>query len=749
MICRSSAFKALLMGGVAFGGVVLSTESWAQAAPSQGSASNPAVITVEEIVVTATKSRQRLIDVPVSITAESGEQLRRRGATQLQDLVATTPGLSNPGQGGGNKTNLVIRGVTTDMSANLKQSTVSVLFDDIPVDPSTAGLLTTNLRLVDIERVEVLRGPQGTLFGSGSLSGAVRYITNKPDASAFSGSIEGSYAGTKSGADSKWGNVVLNVPLVTDRVAVRAVGYDFSEGGWIDNIRTKQNNVNRTRTYGGRVALEAKATDQMEVTLTGAYQKGHDTASGGSLYTQPAGYSTQVNDGRAGTQSYVKSALANLGVTYDFGNVTLFSSSTYINRKVDILEDFGYYAEYLQAIYRLPALNTSAPGKTYGHSDIYQQEVRLASNGDGPFRWTAGGFYLKSKTPEGGQMITAAGLAPYLGTGNLADVRSPGSQEEIAGFGQAVYSVADKLDITAGLRVSRTTLDINSISSGILMTGGTNVVTFKLPSRDTTYNPRVSVLYRPTSQLSLYAQAARGYRVGGANLTAGLGGPGIPLTYSSDSLWNYEAGAKASLMDGRLQINGDVYYIDWSDIQVSLVSNNINYTGNAGSARIYGFELEVAARPTSWLDLGGSLSLSDGALTQDAPTLVRTTGIVGAKDGDRLPGSSKSQGSAYAQFNFRLQDNRAYIRASGQYVGSGYTDFDEQGVRFGDYATFDLRGGVIYNNVEFTLFARNLLDSDGVRAAAEASRLGPIVVNARYAYRVRPRTVGLTARVGF
>jgi iron complex outermembrane receptor protein len=706
--------------------------------------------TLEEIVVTATKSRQRLLDVPVSVTAETGEQLRRRGATQLQDIIATTPGLSNPSPGNGNNTNLVMRGVTTDTALSLKQSTVAMLFDDIPVDPAVSGLLTTNLRIVDVERVEVLRGPQGTLFGSGSLSGAIRYVTNKPDPTRFSGSIEGALTGTKSGADSKWGNVVLNVPLVTDRVAVRAVGYGFDEGGWVDNIALNQANINRNKTYGGRIALTAQATDNLFLSLTGAYQNSHDYADNESLYFQPAGYDRQVTNSGSISNSRAESTLVNLGIAYDFGDVSLFSSSTYIHRKVESLYDAYYYTEFLQSQLGLPPIDDFTPGKTYNDADIYSQELRLASNGSGPFRWTVGAFYLHANTPDGGQTIRSPGVAPYLGTDNLILFETPGKQEELAGFGEATYAFTSKLDVTAGVRVSRTTIDISSIASGILITGSPAALPpFRSFARETAVNPRFSILYRPTEKLSLYAQAARGYRVGGANVTAVLGGPDIPRTYDSDSLWNYEAGVKTSLLNGRLQINADVYYIDWKDLQVSLLANNYNFTGNAGAARLYGLEVEVAAKPASWLDVGGSLSLNNAALTQDTPTLVRDTGVVGVKDGDRLPGSPRTQGSAYVQFNFSLKDDAAFIRASGYYVGPSYTDFASQGIRFGDYGTVDLRAGVVHDNVEVTLFARNLFDSDGKQAAVGAADFNGIHIADQRAYRVRPLTVGLTVRAGF
>jgi len=707
------------------------------------------VSVIEEVVVTAQKRAARLIDVPISITAETGAQLRRRGATNLQDIVATTAGLSNPGQGGGNM-NLVIRGVTTDLSTNLKQSTVSVLFDDVPVDPATAGVLATNLRIVDVERVEVLRGPQGTLFGSGSVSGAVRYITNKPDATQFSGAVEGTFAGTKTGAGSRSGSVVLNVPLVTDRVALRAVGYHFDEGGWVDNITLNKNNVNRTKTSGGRIALRAQATDRLLVTLTGTYQDSHDYSAGESLTVQPAGYKQQVTTRRDSPDNRLKNTLANVGLTYDFGGVTLFSSSTYIRRDAQIHQDFGYYSDFLKLTLGLPGLAPNAPTKIYNTANIYTQELRLASDGSGPFRWTLGGFYLRSSTPRGGQITTLSGLMPFVGTNDLINVSSPGRQEEIAGFGEATYTLDDKLDLTAGLRVSKTTLNITSISSGLLVTGGASSQTFRLPEQDTAINPRFSVRYHPNRQVSLYAQAARGYRVGGANLTAGLGGPGIPLTYGSDHLWNYEVGAKTSLLDGRLQINGDVYYIDWSDLQASLVSSsNFGYTGNAGAARLYGLELEATGKPASWLELGGALTLNNAALSEDTPTLVRSTGVVGVHEGDRLPGSPRVQGSAYMQLNSNYKDNPVYIRASGQYVGSSYTDFDAKGIRLGDYSTFDLRAGIVHGDIEFSVFGRNLFNSAGIQSATQEFKLGPILAAAESAFRLRPRTVGVTGRLAF
>ena len=292
---------------------------------------------LEEIVVTATKRAELLQNVPVSITAETGAQLEHRGATQLQDIVANTPGLNNPGSGGGNATNLTIRGVTTGTDLGFKQSTVALMFDDIPVDPVGQGAGASNLRVVDIERVEVLRGPQGTLFGSGSLSGALRYITNKPDLSQVSGSAAVSGADTETGAASYYGNVVVNAPIVQEVLGIRFVGYDYYDGGWIDDLRTGEKDSNPTKTDGARVAIAAKPDDRFYANLTLTYQDSRDYQgiTSGSLYTKPAGtgFSGQVSDGINEFIVDLRSTIAALTLQYDFDPATLTSASSYHNRR--------------------------------------------------------------------------------------------------------------------------------------------------------------------------------------------------------------------------------------------------------------------------------------------------------------------------------------------------------------------------------------------------------------------------------
>lgn len=706
-----------------------------------------------EIVVTATLRKERLQDVPISITAENGAALARRGATQLEDIVKTTPGLSNAGSGAGNRTNLTIRGVSTGTDLSLRQPTVALLFDDIPVDPSAAGLGTTNLKVVDIERVEVLRGPQGTLFGSGSLSGAIRFVTNKPDINHVEGSAELSGATTRGGDGSIWGNAVVNLPLITDKLAVRAVGYGFDEGGWIDNIRTGESDVNRSTAYGGRLTILAQPSDRLSGSFTAAYQDGRDHGLGESLFTPPVSiaHPTRVTDVRKSSDDSVKSTILNLGVTYDFGAVSLLSSSTYMKRKVSTLNDLGYFNDFFGLLFGIPGLSGPAPSRTANDQDIYTQEFRLSSNGSGALHWTLGGFYQRSDS-NGGQTIISAVLVPVIGTNVLADLASVGRQEELAGFGQITYSFANHWDINAGARVSSNSVQFNTGSSGLAFTGSPDpalTIVTDINQKDTTVSPRFSLTYRPDTDLTLYVQAARGFRVGGPNLTAGLGGGGIPRSYDSDSLWNYELGAKTSAFGGRVQFRAAAYYIDWSNLQTALRLNNVNFTGNAGAARIIGLEAELVAHPNKWLEFGGSALLNSAKMTKDVPDLIRVTGQVGVRDGERLSASPPIQIGGHVQAHFTAFEHDAWLRASTQYVGTQYTDFGKLGSRFGDFATVDLRAGVAFGSIELAAFATNLFDSGKARSASDATFVGPIPAIPQLAFRLRPRSIGVTLRTAF
>src|SRR5258708_3997126 len=632
---------------------------------AQSVGANASTDALAEIVVTATKRNERLQDVPVSIMAETGIELEHRGATQLQDIINNTPGLNNPGSGGGNSTNLTIRGVTTGTDLGLKQSTVALLYDDMPMDPVGRAGAASSLRVVDIERVEVLRGPQATLFGPGSLAGALRYITNKPDLSQFSGSAEVTAADTETGAASYSGTVMINAPIIQDKLGIRLVAYDYDDGGWIGDLRTGEKDANPTKTVGARLAIAAKPTDQFNANLTLTYQdsKDYNGTSAGSLAQKPpgTGFSGQVTDGINEYIVDLKSTIAALTLQYDFDWATLTSVSTYHDRRADTYGVDTYFVP-LTALIATGGTNIvqGIDNITYGiNGNIYTQELRLNSRGDGNFKWTAGTFYLHASA-GGSQEDHSAAIIPVIGSDNIVDLIYHFGQQEIAAFGEATYTFANRWDLTGGLRVS------HYMVSAQIATGGYIPVLSILPSAythtdfhdlGTPVDPRVSLAYRANPDLTLYTQVARGSRVGGVNLTSEVGGRNTPPSYAPDSLWNYEIGAKGRAFDGTVSYTTALYYIDWSKIQVNLQTELGNYTGNASAARNYGVEFQVDAKPISWLQVGASFQLSKNQISKDDPTISRpATGFTGVKTANLLPAAPHGQASTNAEVHFPLAE---------------------------------------------------------------------------------------------
>jgi iron complex outermembrane recepter protein len=731
---------------------------WIHPSFAQSPGANASGEALAEIVVTATKRNERLQDVPVSIIAETGIELEHRGATQLQDIINNTPGLNNPGSGGGNSTNLTIRGVTTGTDLGLKQSTVALLYDDMPIDPVGQGGGASNLRVVDIERVEVLRGPQGTLFGSGSLAGALRYITNKPDLSQFSGSMEVTGAETKTGAPSFSGYAVLNAPIIQNELGIRLVAYDYDDGGWIANLLTGQANSNPTKTDGARLAIAAKPTDQFSANLTLTYQDSRDYngEDGGSLAVKPpgTGFSGQVTDGINNYIIELKSTIAALTLQYDWDSLTFTSVSTYHDRKSNLYGTDAYFVP-LTALIATGGANI-IPGITQDTSgidgNIYTQELRLASHGEGNFKWTAGAFFLHA-SQGGGQEARSDAIIPIIGSDNIVDLIYHFGQQEVAAFGEAPYTFADKWDLTGGARVS------HYMVSAQIDTGG-YIPVFSILQSDyahtdfhdlgTPVDPRVSLAYRLDPDLTLYTQVARGYRVGGVNLTSDVGGRNTPPSYAPDSLWNYEIGAKGRMFDGRLTYSTDFYYIDWKNIQVSLQNQLGNYTGNASEARLYGVEFQVDAKPVSWLLLGAAFQLSKNEISKNDPTVSRpATGLVGVQDGDVLPAAPEAQASTYAEVDFPVAGYQGYVRATASYLGDEWTDFEHNGTKFGGFAQESVRAGVNFGSYEAVLFVNNLSNSQGATGALDAQLAGPVILNNQELFRIRPRTVGVTLRAKF
>jgi iron complex outermembrane recepter protein len=701
-----------------------------------------------EILVTAQRRSERLQDVPMSITALSGVELTKRGANDVNDIIANSPGLSNPSQGLGTANNLIIRGVATGAGSTLAQATVSLMLDDIDLNPGAVTFGTTDPKIVDVQQVEILRGPQGTLFGAGSLSGVVRYISNKPNLNEYSGSVQVTGSSTDGGGASESVTGVLNAPLIDGKLGARVAAYYDNDSGWVDDQGRGLSNVNGTHTYGVRLSLSAKPTDDLSVILTSMNDRTNELGSTATYYFAQPGipaYKTQQPYYSVGSAK-LDTHIVNLLTTWTPTWGTIVSTTNWFDRYINGTQDLGNLIPALG----LPVPPGEAPSApSVGPNTIHDisQEFRFDSGQMGPFRYNAGVFYQRVASDPSQVVTTNSPVAP-LGLGAYIWA----VQWQAAAFGSATYTVADRIDFTAGVRVSKDVVHFVTTESGLL--AGANSAGGEV---DKPVTPRAAITFRQTQDLTWYVQAAKGYRIGGPNVTAGNNS--TLSSYHPDSLWNYEIGSKARLFNGRLNLDTSLYDIEWSDMQVGLVTpQGFNYIGNGGKSRIYGFEEELAFKATPWLELGGTLSADHAATTSAAsisrvsfgangpapdlePNAATSNGVV---SGYRLPGSPELQGSLYGEAQFHILDYASYVRISGQYVGSAYTDFNSEGLKFGDYTIGNLRAGIKFPHVEVTAFVNNFTNSDALSSALDLS-----LFNVPTGYRIRPRTVGLTLRADF
>ena len=731
--------------------------------PSPAKAASAKGGVIEDVIVTATRRPERLQRVPISITSVGERELKQRGTDDLAGIAQLAPGLNLNNQGVAQE-NPTLRGVSTGASTNqgAQQATVGLYLDDIPAQSAAVQGGAVDIPLFDIQRVEVLRGPQGTLFGSGSLSGGIRILTNKPDLENYGATIDLTGSGTEDGGANDALNLEGNFPIVPDKLAVRVVGYDRFASGYIDNIATRQRDVNDLRNYGGRVLVDAQPTQALNVLLTFIHENDYGSSDGRSIYGTSNPDIDPVRDEEQLSEAgqFAQYVGYNLAASYDLGSVQLFDSTTYAVRESGGSLDFSGFQNLVLGLFHAPAGDFDRPdaGNDFSQSDTFTQEVRLASEGDGPLKYTLGAFY-QHITGTAGQTIFSPLVEDYLGSllggpkpayGNLGDLQASAQQSEEALFGEGTYT-AGKFDFTLGLRASRTEVSFVTKTTGLTFTDSLSSVPVVTPGSQKGYpiTPRFAVDYRATNDLTIYAQISRGFRTGGPNLTYGFS-PGIPASYTSDTLWNYELGEKALLLDGRLRINSDVYFIDWSNIQIPTQSPAGNlFIQNAGNAHSFGLETEIAASPTRWLDVGTSVSLNRAEIATNDPALVRATGALGVFTGDRLPAAPEFTITDYAQVNFSALAHPAYVRVDENYVGEESTDFANEGAKFGNYSLVNLRAGMHFGSAEIVAFVNNAFDNNGINNALEATFADHYATQLKSAFRNRPLTAGLTFRDAF
>ncbi len=657
-----------------------------QVASQEGNEENSFVL--EEIIVTATKRAESLQDVPLSITALSASAIERQGIEGSDDFARQVPGIIR-NSFGKNIGSFTFRGIGTANFIENIQPTVAVYLDELPMT-SAESLTTPNPRLFDVERVEVLRGPQGTLFGSGSLSGAVRLVTKKADPTGFDAAASVDFGLTKSDSFRQRYNAMVNIPLVDDRLAVRAVGYYRNEDGYMDNIRQSVENSDSNEDWGFRSSLRWNATDRLTATFGVVHENAQPNDN--SLYNPDLGKfkrSTFVLDQWASELTHYNGT-----IEYDFGGAMLTSSSTYSVAALQTVDD-------LSGLF--PGV---APFGFYRDDDAktFVEEIRVVSTTDSALEWVVGGFFLDRKTNRTDALMgDPAHLAAKGITGALpveingqsllgvSRNRADFDTQELAGFGELSWHLTDELTLVGGLRYGYAKVSIlrhdTSLDSNFFALafgdGGPLVFTpleerYLTTGKKNKLTKKLSLTWEPSDQQTYYLQAAEGYRIGTIN-PAGFTRGGlsridptdirIPEFTKPDTLWNYEAGAKLTWFDGRLKTNVALYYIPWKDIQLNAnrVSDGVDFIANISKAVSKGVELEMQAWPTDALELGLNVTLQDAEITK---VTEDEANFSGAEVGAPLA-SPDFQLSGYIQYSWELSGGQEmFARLDAQHLGA-------------------------------------------------------------------------------
>ena len=758
------------------------------------------------IVVTARKHSESLQNVPISVTALGGGALAQHGQDDFEKVAKTVPSLSfidlGPGQ-----SQISIRGINTGAVSRddtARKESVGVYLNDVPV---SVALFNPDLDTFDLARVEVLRGPQGTLYGAGSLAGTVRLITAPPTMDALHLKLDGTLSHTQGSGDPN-GDIkgAINIPIAADLVAIRAVGYYDSNDGYIDNSATGQKDVNSSRKYGVRIAGLLTPTNGLKIAPLFVWQRvrtdgfpqqdvqsiiGTTTSAdivaalpasrkatpdplvpGQYLIGNPAGGSyEQYRQSPEGLRDDFK--LYSLQADYDFGPATLTSVSSLMKRNVSAQRDLTYF---LNSVFGpLPTVNYDlVPASLNDDTQLttFTQEMRLASSRPGPLEWVIGGFYQHEKRQytqsadapgfeaQTGYPASLAGLGAdvlYLANFNLR-------LRQYAAFGEATLAITDKLKATAGLRYYRYEQSRDVELQGLL--NNFEVTTQQSGTKASGVNPRFILAYKPDRNLLVSLQAAKGFKLGGPTdplpaICDGDPGAGSISSgeFKPETLWNYELGVKSTLAGGALTVNAAAFRIDYTNLQLNRrLSCSFTVTTNGGKARSQGVELEIAAQPLRGLQLNLSGSYVDAKLRSDESGL-------NARSGDRLPLSPKLSFNLNGRYTMPVSDDwNAFVDVTYQYVGSVVAFFnselpdsppvDAAGNRVPSYDLVNLRVGLSGKHYEVSLFADNLFDKRAI-ITPDRERVGYLVTgtigrDARLDYiRNRPRTVGLNAKLNF
>lgn len=751
------------------------------------------VTALERVVVTSQKRMEDVKQVPLSVTAIGGDALRENQIVDFTDLSRNVPNVSFTSQGGAGLSTIEIRGVSSQAGS----ATVGVYLDDVSL--TTRNLYsqgTAEPRFFDIERVEVLRGPQGTLYGAGSMGGTLRFISKSPDLKRFSADLHGEVSSTDHGGTNTKAQAVVNLPLTKDVSALRIGVQAGHDSGYIDQVdgatlKVINKGINSVDWSVLKAALKVKVGSNWTVTPALFYQE-NKTSDIDAAYLAVGG-DQQFNAGaplaRFQTSKIVLEpgkdtlTLPSLTVSGDLGFADFTGvANAYKRHFVRTQDGTSVNSSYIGSLIANPAVAgvvSYLPSAVYLDNKIDQKalELRLASKGTevskSPFTWVAGVYFAQTKTDVSDNepvfginaAFTKAGVNIYdenqwtpdsgIYNGAFANDNSYFSarhynSKQSSVFGEATYHASDKLRLIAGLRYLRSSEDF-AREGDMFFAGGPS--TIQIPSKANKATPRLAIDWDFTPNTTLYANVAEGFRLGGANrpipLIAGtisdlakLGLTTAPATFAPDSLWSYEVGSKSRLLDNRVNLNLSAYHIVWNNIQqdVTLPSVGFDFETNTGKATSSGIEAEIKARVTNNLILNAGGGINRAVFAQDVTWMgFGDDGLPNVRKGDLIQGVPKYSLKVGGEYLFPFLNHDSALRLNAQWTGAshgslfrGDTDYLRP-----SYVTVDGSWGITVGKWDVNLSVKNLTNNRTILQQ-------PSIQFVSQAFYLRPRTIGLS-----
>ena len=724
---------------VAAAGLSLGTVSRAHAEVAATTATE-----LDTLIVTATKRRESVRDVAMPISAVSGADLQKANANSLADYVTRLPGVAfNDYQPGISE--VVVRGIAATTYHEQGQTTTGYYLNEVVLVEPGFPIGIPDIDTFDLERVEVLRGPQGTLFGSSTLGGLLNYVAKTADTNDYSGAVEGLIGTTKNshGDDNYAIKGVINIPIVKDKLGVRVMGLQRYDAGYLDNPGTGVNGANDFRTRGLRGSVVFTPAVGTKLTYLATYQ---DTQLDDQTYLSH----DYIRDTPTAEPQKTAFSLNSLRLDQDvgFADLTVIGSTDHkTNTTV-----FSYPYAYVTGV-TIGAGAAYDRGTAKANMDTF--EARLASKEDDRLKWLIGVSYMRAKK-DSVDHIYQAGAAAYINAhpgdfgGYSGAVLAPGDSiygyisdtynRDLGLFGEVSYKVTPQWEITLGGRYydTKNTATITN-AAGSLGAGAYTPTdsTFGTGQKEDGFTPKVTLAYRPTKGVMAYATYSRGFRVGGPNPNAAIL-PGIPASYGSDTVDNYEVGLKTGLFENRLLLDVSAFHLDWKDIQARLFTAApyyYSYVTNAGGAKVDGVEFSGAYKITSFLTFNNNTTYQDARLSSFLPDTFAAGG--GYASGTTLPGSSKWSTANTLSFDFADKPLKPTFEVAQRYLSKAPVAFGNPNTR-GDFNIFDLRASIApTDTVRLLAFVNNVSNKYGILSAPFTSQSAPAFSI------VRPRTMGL------